>query len=36
MEYVKSIVHTSQNMKNWKPELQQLVIDVLTVKADGM
>ena len=36
IKYIKSIVNTNQNMQNWKPEHKQLVIDVLTKKADGM
>jgi hypothetical protein len=34
--YIKSIVHADKNMKIWKPKHKQLVIDVLTKKADGM
>ena len=36
IKYIKSIVNTNKNMKNWKPVHQQLVIDVLTKRADGM
>ena len=36
MKYIVSIVNTNQNMQNWSPEHKQLVIDVLTSKADGM
>jgi len=36
MEYIKSIVNTNKNMQNWNPEHKQLVVDVLTKKADGM
>ena len=36
INYIKSVVNTNQNMQNWKPEHKQLVIDVLTKKADGM
>jgi len=36
MKYIESIVNTNKNMQNWKPEHKQLVIDVLTEKADGM
>jgi hypothetical protein len=36
VKYIKSIVNTNKNMKIWKPEHKQLVIDVLTEKADGM
>ena len=35
-DYIKSIVHADKNMKSWKPKHKQLVIDVLTNKADGM
>jgi hypothetical protein len=35
-EYVKSIAHTNREMKRWKAEDRQLVIDVLIKKADGM
>jgi hypothetical protein len=36
IKYIKSVVNTNKNMQNWKPEHKQLVIDVLTNKADGM
>ena len=36
IKYIKSVVNTNKNMQNWKPEHKQLVIDVLTEKADGM
>ena len=36
IKYIKLIVGTNQNMQNWDPEHKQLVIDVLTKKADGM
>jgi len=36
IKYIKSIVNTNTNMQNWNPEHKQLVIDVLTKKADGM
>jgi hypothetical protein len=35
-EYVKSFVHTDREMRRWKATDKQLVIDVLTKKADGM
>ncbi len=35
-EYVKSFVHTDREMRRWKVADKQLVIDVLTKKADGM
>jgi len=36
VKYIESIVSTNKNMQNWNPEHKQLVIDVLTEKADGM
>jgi len=36
MTYIESIVNTNKNTKNWNSEQRQLVIDVLTEKADGM
>ena len=36
MKYIESIVNTNKNMKNWNPGQRQLVIDVLTKRADGM
>jgi hypothetical protein len=35
-KYIKWIVSTNSNMRRWKPEQKQLVIDVLTERADGM
>ena len=35
-KYIKSVVNTNRNMRRWKPEHKQLVIDVLTKRADGM
>jgi len=35
-DYIKSIVSTHENMRRWKPEHKELVIDVLTQRADGM
>jgi hypothetical protein len=34
--YIKSIVNTNRKMRKWKVEHKQLVIDVLTKRADGM
>ena len=34
--YIKSVVNTSREMRRWRQEHRQLVIDVLTEKADGM
>ena len=36
IKYIESIVNTNKNMQNWNAEHKQLVIDVLTEKADGM
>jgi uncharacterized protein (DUF1499 family) len=35
-EYIKSVVNTNKKMRRWKSEHKELVIDVLTKKADGM
>ena len=34
--YIKSVVNTNRNMRKWKPEHKQLVIDILIERADGM
>ena len=34
--YIKSVVYTNPSMQRWKSEHKQLVIDVLTERADGM
>jgi hypothetical protein len=34
--YIEWVIGTSRNVQRWKPEHKQLVIDVLTEKADGM
>jgi len=34
--YIKSVVSTNRQMRKWKPEHKQLVIDALTKAADGM
>jgi len=34
--YIKSVVDTNRKMRRWKPDHKQLVIDVLTSRADGM
>ncbi len=34
--YIKSVVNTNKRMQRWKQEHKQLVIDVLTERADGM
>jgi len=35
-KYIRSVVNTSRKMRRWKPEHKELVIDVLTKRADGM
>jgi len=35
-DYIESIVNTNKKMRTWNSQLKQLVIDVLTRKADGM
>ena len=35
-EYVRSVIHTGLEMRRWKDSDKQLVIDMLTKKADGM
>jgi NACHT domain len=35
-DYIKSVINTHPKNKSWKAEHKQLVIDVLTEKADGM
>jgi hypothetical protein len=34
--YIKSVVHSDWRMRRWSTENKQLVIDTLSVKADGM
>ena len=34
--YIKSVVNTNRKMRRWKAEHKELVIDVLTKRADGM
>jgi hypothetical protein len=36
VEYVRSFIQTNREMRKWKATDRQLVIDVLTKKADGM
>ena len=36
IEYIKSVVRSDRSMRRWKEEDKQLVIDTLSVKADGM
>ena len=35
-DYIKSVVNSNRKMRRWKPEQRQLVIDVLSRRADGM
>jgi hypothetical protein len=35
-EYIKSVISTHPENRRWRPKDKQLVIDVLTEKADGM
>jgi hypothetical protein len=34
--YINSVVNTNRKMRRWTSEHKQLVIDVLTRRADGM
>jgi hypothetical protein len=34
--YIKSVVHSDRSMRKWREEDKQLVIDVLSERADGM
>jgi hypothetical protein len=34
--YIKSVTSMHRNMRKWKPEHRQLVVDILTERADGM
>jgi NACHT domain len=36
IDYIKSAVHSDWNMRRWREEDQQLVVDALSRKADGM
>jgi hypothetical protein len=36
VNYINAFVHLDRNMREWREEDQQLVIDVLSEKADGM
>ena len=35
-DYIKSVVNNNRQTRRWKPEHKQLVIDVLSERADGM
>jgi hypothetical protein len=36
IEYIKSAIHSDRKMRSWRQEDKQLVIDILSDKADGM
>jgi hypothetical protein len=36
IDYIKSVVHSDREMRRWREEDQQLVVDTLSRKADGM
>jgi len=36
LKYIKSVVYTDAKMRKWKKVIQELVIDTLSEKADGM
>jgi len=36
LNYIKNVVHSDRQMRRWRPEDKQLVIDTLSAKADGM
>jgi hypothetical protein len=36
VDYIRSVVNTDRKMERWRPEDKELVIEVLTKKADGM
>jgi hypothetical protein len=36
VNYVKSVVNTDAKMRKWRTEEKELIINVLTRKADGM
>jgi len=36
INYVNSVVHSDKNMRRWREEDKNVVIDVLSDKADGM
>jgi hypothetical protein len=36
VSYIKSVVYSDRNMRRWKEEDKQLVVDVLSENADGM
>jgi hypothetical protein len=36
VDYIRSVVDTDLKMRKWRVDDKELVIDVLTKKADGM
>ncbi len=36
LNYIKNFVHSDRRMQRWRPEDKQMVIDMLSTKADGM
>ena len=36
VRYIKSVIYSDRNMRKWKEEDKQLVVDMLSKKADGM
>ena len=36
VRYIKSVICSDRNMRKWKAEYKQLVVDVLSERADGM
>jgi hypothetical protein len=36
VKYIKSVVYSDRNMRKWKEDVKQLVVDTLSDKADGM
>jgi hypothetical protein len=36
MDYIKSVVHSDKNMRRWREEDQNMVIDTLSQNVDGM
>ena len=36
IEYIKSVVHSDRKMRSWRDDDKELVIEVLSEKADGM
>jgi len=36
IKYIKSVVHSDRRMRTWKTDVQQLLVDTLSDKADGM